>query len=150
MTHYYEELAPGVVVETASRTIGDDDIAAFAELSGDRNPLHLDDAAARRAGFEGRVAHGVLGIAVATGLLSATRLTRESLIALLGVSWRFVAPVRSGDVVRVRARVSARRESATPGRGVVTFAVELLDAGDRVLQSGELVELVRRRDAPSG
>lgn len=150
MAHYYEELHPGLVVETASRTITESDIATFAELSGDRNAIHMDDEAARRAGFDGRVAHGVLGIAIATGLLSATRLTSESLIALVGVSWRFVEPVRRGDVVRVRARVSSRRASATPGRGVVTFAVELLDAGDRVLQRGELVELVRMRGASTG
>jgi acyl dehydratase len=145
VTCYFEDLEPGLELRTAERTVGERDVLAFAELSGDHNPIHVDEAAARRAGFDGRVAHGALGIALATGLVSESGLTRESLIALVGLSWRFSAPVRIGDTVHARVRVTGRRATSRADRGVVILAVEVVDGAGRVVQQGELTELVRRR-----
>ena len=82
---------------TAGRLVTEADVRAFAELSGDRNPIHLDRAAARQAGFEGPIAHGALGLSVATGLANQLELTRGTLVALVGVSWRFRGPIYYGD-----------------------------------------------------
>jgi acyl dehydratase len=141
----YEELAPGRTFETAARTVTEADVQAFAELSGDRNPMHLDPAFAARTSFGRPVAHGMLGLAVATGLVSALGLTRGTLIALVGVSWTFRLPVFYEDVVRVRMRVASRRASSRADRGLVTFAAEMLNQHGEVVQEGELVELVKRR-----
>lgn len=143
---WFEELTEGVRLETGERTIGDAEIAAFAELSGDHNPLHLDEIRARAGPFGGRVAHGALGIAVATGLLAASGHTRDTLVALTGIEWRFVAPIRPGDRVRLALAVESRRELPGRGHGLVTFAAELTTADGRVVQRGKLVELIRRRD----
>lgn len=143
---WFEDLAEGVRLETGERTIGDAEIAAFAELSGDRNPLHLDEIRAREGPFGGRVAHGALGIAVATGLLAASGHTRDTLVALTGIEWRFLAPIRPGERVRLALRVESRRELPGRGHGLVTFAAELTAADGRVVQRGKLVELIRRRD----
>ncbi|GMU67116.1 MAG: hypothetical protein AMXMBFR36_33900 [Acidobacteriota bacterium] len=143
---WFEELTEGVRLETGERTIGDAEIDAFAELSGDRNPLHLDEIRARAGPFGGRVAHGVLGLAVATGLLAASGHTRDTLVALTGIEWRFVAPIRPGERVRLALTVESRRELPGRGHGLVTFAAELTTADGRVVQRGKLVELIRRRD----
>jgi len=142
---YYEELLPGRSFETGSRTITQDDVEAFAEVSGDRNPLHLDEEYARASAFGGRVAHGVLGLAVATGLVNALGLTRGTLVALLGVNWDFVAPLYPGSTIRVALRVHSRRATSDAGRGLVILTGELIEEEGRVIQRGELRMLVRRR-----
>jgi acyl dehydratase len=142
---YFEDFAPGRAFETAARTITESDVQAFAELSGDRSPIHLDPAFAALTPFGRPVAHGMLGLSVATGLVSALGLTRGTLVALVGVSWKFRLPVFYGDVVRVRVWVASRRESSQADRGLVTLAAELLNQRGEVVQDGELVELVKRR-----
>jgi|CXWL01.1.fsa_nt_gi acyl dehydratase len=138
----FDDFWPGRELDGGSRTISTADIRAFAELSGDHNPLHLDEAYARSTPFGGCVAHGALGIAVATGLLATSGLTRGSLIALLGIDWRFEAPIRPGDTVHLRLRVAERRLLADGVRGLVTFAAELAKADGTVVQRGEIRELL--------
>lgn len=139
----FEDFVPGRTFETGGRVVSASDVEAFAELSGDRNPLHLDDEAARAAGFEGRIAQGALGIAVATGLWSAQGATRGSLVALVGLDWQFQAPIRPGDTIRLRVRVVEQR--ARPGRdhGIVRFAIDVLNQADVLVQRGTLTELIR-------
>ena len=150
MTLHYEDFEIGREFVSAPRTVTTEDVDAFAALTGDRNPIHFDAAAARTAGFERPVAHGVLGLALATGLASRMELTRGTLIALLGVSWRFKAPVYPGDAVVLHLRVSSRKATSQPGRGVVTFAALLRNQRNEVVQEGELVELVKQRSADEG
>ena len=137
------ELEPGLEVLTDPRVITDADVRAFAALSGDDNALHTDDEAARAAGFRSRIAHGMLGVAVASGLLARTGLTGGILIALAGVSWRFVAPIYPGDAIRLRVRVEERRASSKAGRDVVRLSLTLMNQDDVVVQEGEVTEVVR-------
>jgi acyl dehydratase len=140
---WYEEMEPGRAFTTGSRVVTQADVAAFAEVSGDRNPLHLDEAYARDSVFGGRVAHGVLGLAVATGLLNAAGLTRGTLVAFLGLSWDFVSPLYPGTEVRVRLGVASRRATSHPDRGLVVFDASLVASSGEVLQRGELRLLIR-------
>lgn len=145
--HWFEDFTVGKTFETRSRTVTDDDIRAFAEVSGDFNPLHLDDEYAARSEFGGRVAHGVLAIAVASGLVNESGLTRGTLVAFAGLEWRFSRPLRPGDTVRGRLRVENARPTSRPDRGLVRLAVELLGEEGDVLQAGTWTILVRRRPA---
>jgi acyl dehydratase len=142
---WFEDLEEGREYETGSRRITGEDIQAFAALSGDRNPLHVGDG--ELSEFGGRIAHGVLGVAVATGLLSQLGLTRGSLVALLGVRWDFRLPVRPGDELRGRVRVLEARLARRGNRGVVRVEMRLLNQRGEVVQEGELTELVRCRSA---
>ena len=144
MGFYYEELPEGREFACGEREIGDAEIAAFAELSGDRNPLHLDEEYARGTAFGGRVAHGAQGIALATRLMAQSGLTAGTLVALLGLDWRFVAPIRPGDRLSLKLRVAARRDLPGRDRGVVKFVAELVNQRGELAQSGEIVELIRR------
>jgi acyl dehydratase len=145
--HGIEHLEEGREYVTGSRRITGEDILAFAALSGDHNPLHLGDRDGEEGEFGGRIAHGVLGVAVATGLLSQLGLTRGSLVALLGVRWDFRAPVRPGDELRARVRVLETRLTRRGDRGVVRLRMRLLNQREELVQEGELTELVRCRSA---
>lgn len=104
---------------TLTKTISDEDIAAFARISGDANPIHLDDAYARSTRFKGRIAHGIL----AAGLISAvlgTKLPGPGAI-YLSQDLKFTAPVRPGDTLTATARV----ETWDDVKGRVTLATNV-------------------------
>lgn len=145
MALYYEDLEIGREFRTQARKVSEADVRAFAELTGDRNPVHLDRAFASKTVFGEPVAHGILGLALAAGLLSQLEITRDTLVALVGLEWRFRAPVRYGESIAARLKVKARRVTGKPDRGLVTFGVEVVNAKGEVVQEGELVELVLRK-----
>jgi acyl dehydratase len=147
MALFFEDFTLGRTFETGEREITDADITAFADLTGDHNRLHLDEAYARETPFGGRIAHGVLGLAMATGLLSQTGLTSGSLVALVGIEWRFVVPVRPGDRVRLRLTVVEQRPLGDRDRGIVRFAVTLINQRGETVQDGSITELIRRKAA---
>lgn len=144
--HYYEDFRVDAEYRTGERTIDDDSIRAFAELSGDFNPLHLDDEYAASTIYEGRIAHGVLGLALATGLVSETHLTRGTLVAFAGLEWDFRGPLRPGDRVTARLRVDEMRRTSRGDRGLVRLAVQLVDQRGEVVQAGGWTFLVRCRE----
>lgn len=81
-------------------------IDAFAELTGDKNPIHLIVENARSAGFERPIAHGYLLIALIPQLLEqCLEFPQEGTLINRGIEWKFLATVLSGDSVRVRLRV---------------------------------------------
>lgn len=142
---WFEEFEAGQRFETGTRAIGEAEVRAFAELSGDRNPLHLDEAWARGSVFGERVAHGALGLAVATGLVNQLRLTHGTLVALAGVTWDFLKPIRFGTTVRGLLTVESVRGTSRPERGLVVLGVDLVSDAGEVVQRGTLRLLVRRR-----
>ena len=142
---FWEDFEPGRSFTTGARTVTADDIEAFAALSGDHNAIHLDPAAARAAGFPAPIAHGALAIAVATGLVSRAELTRGTLLALLELHWRFLAPVCAGDTITVHLRVMDRRESRRADRGTIRLEADLVNQRGESVQRAELTELVLRR-----
>lgn len=142
---FFEDLAPGRAWPTPARDVTARDIDDFVSLTGDAHPLHVDGAAARAAGFEGRVAHGVLGLALATGLVSGLGLTHGTLVALAGIEWRFVAPIVPGDRLTATVEVAARRPTAKAGRGLVVFRVAVMNQRGALVQDGTWTELVRCR-----
>jgi acyl dehydratase len=143
---FYEELAEGREFVSDDRAVTAADIRAFAELSGDHNAIHLDAAAARAAGFDAPIAHGALGLSLATGLASRLGITRGTLIALAGLTWRFLRPVMDGDTLRLYLTVMARRATRQKDRGLVTLAARLVNQRGETVQEGELLELVRKRE----
>jgi acyl dehydratase len=147
MTLWLEDFVVGRELASPGRTVTEGDVMAFAGLTGDYHPLHTDATYAAGTEFGERVAHGLLGLGLAFGLLARGGVFEPSVAALLGVAdWRFRAPVRLGDTVRARGIVRAVRPSARrPECGVVTLAIELTRADQVTAQQGEVILLVRRR-----
>ena len=126
------------------RTITEADIVGFAGLSGDYNPLHVDEVFAAATPFGGRIAHGPMGIGMAFGLASRLDLIDGTVIALLGVQWDFSAPVRAGDTIHALIEVSATRASKQPGQGVLTLAFDIRNQSGATVQKGVANVLMRR------
>lgn len=90
-----------------SRTIGDDDIALFTLISGDRNPLHYDEAAAKASRFGEIVVQGGVTSAILNAVV-AEKLPGPGTV-FLNVNWSFKAPVRPGDTITGRVEVISVR-----------------------------------------
>jgi acyl dehydratase len=132
----------GTAFDTARRTITDTDIINFAGLSGDFNPLHVDDLfAAEASPFGKRIAHGQLIASIVTGL--ASPLDDWPVLSYIGAKRRFSAPVFAGDTIHGRYSVSESRPSSSqPGTSVVTLALEVVNQSGEVVMSGDDVMLV--------
>ncbi len=143
---YFEEFSLGQVAETAGRTVTEADIVAFAGLSGDFTRLHTDAEYARQAGFGARVAHGLLGLAIASGLLVQLGLLTGTVLAFRELTWKFSLPVYIGDTIHARATVGELKRVPRLKGGMVTFEVEVLNQEGKIVQSGRWLELVASRE----
>jgi acyl dehydratase len=143
----YEDLYVGLSFRSPGRTITDADLVGFAGLTGDYSELHTSDVYAAASQFGRRVAHGMLGLAYAHGLMWArTGELRQTVIAFLGIGdWRFVAPIYIGDTIFVNYAIATMRDSSSkPTQAIVTFDVELVDQDSRLLQQGQKSILVSK------
>lgn len=135
----FEELTVGQAAEM-SRVVGAADIEAFAEVSGDNNPVHLDDDYAKTTPFGERIAHGMLSAAYVSAILG-TKLPGPGAI-YLSQSLRFRRPVKIGDLVVARATVTALDDA----KGRVTLET-VCEVSGKVVMDGEAVVIAPRRAA---
>ncbi|MCI2415832.1 dehydratase [Saccharopolyspora sp. K220] len=143
----YEDLSVGLSFRSPGRTITDADVIGFAGLTGDFSEVHTSDVYAEASQFGRRIAHGMLGLAYAHGLMwPRTELLRRTAVAFLGIKdWRFVAPIFLGDTIFVNYSVAEMRDSrSNPDQAIVTFDVEVVDQDGRVCQRGQKVELLSK------
>jgi len=142
----FEDIEVGERYESPGRTITEADIVLFAGISGDYNVVHTDAELMKGSIFGERIAHGLLGLSVQSGLITRG-MQPYATLAFLGVRWKFKGPIRIGDTIRVRAEVTAKKETSDAGRGVVTHARTIVNQRDEVVQEGEMDLLVERRPA---
>jgi 3-hydroxybutyryl-CoA dehydratase len=135
--HYLEDLEVGMSA-AFGKTITEADILLFAGVSGDTNPMHLDESFARGTMFEGRIVHGMLTSSLISTVIG-TKLPGPGAI-YISQSLKFMAPVRAGDTVLARAIVSAIDHE----RGRVTLETTC-SVGNREVLKGEAVIMVPRR-----
>lgn len=149
---YLEDFTEGAVFETVERTVAQSDIDAFAELTGDRNPLHTDPEYCRATAYGVTIAHGLLVFGIFTGLFDELGILRGTALAFLGIDeWRFRTPVLVGDSVRGRITIAeVRRSRSDPTRGVVTRFCTIINQRGEVVQEGTTSVLVRSRQPAEG
>lgn len=143
----YADLYVGMAFRSPGRTITDADLVGFAGLTGDFSELHTSDVYAKNSQFGRRVAHGMLGLAYAHGLMWArTGELRETAIAFLGINdWKFVEPIFIGDTIFVNYQISELRDSKSrPTQAIATFDVSIVDQNDRIVQRGSKALLVSK------
>ena len=139
---FFEDIAVGDSAELI-KTVTEADILGFAEISGDRNPLHLDEAYARTTQFQGRIAHGMLSGALISAVFGM-RLPGPGSI-YVAQSLRFKRPVRIGDAVLSRCEVIA----LAPDKTQVTFRTTC-SVGGKLVVDGEATLMVPGRPDSAG
>ncbi len=139
---YFEEFTVGERFVTQGRTITEADIVAFAGLTGDYEPLHVDAEFGKTTRFGERIAHGLLGASYAVGLITALGLTEGTVIALLGMTWDFIGPIKIGDTIHVDQKVKSIRETKSGEGGIVVFEVNVINQRGEVVQKGDRSILV--------
>ncbi len=139
----FEELEVGLEWDTPGITVTESHILAFAGLTGDFYEIHVDDDYARALGYPGRIAHGLLGLALVDGLKNRSSIRAAAIVAL-GWRWRFTGPILAGDRIHARIRVVSKRETRHADRGIVTFDLTLLNQRNEVVQAGETDQMIHR------
>ena len=147
--HYFEELQIGDSLLTASKVIGEADVKAFGELTGDMFYMHFDDEAAKASAFGKRIAHGYLVLSDAAGLFVVAE--PGPVLANYGLdSLRFVKPVGLGDSIQVRLtckrKIDRNKKDANgQGQGVVAWDVEVTNQDKELVASYDILTLVAKR-----
>jgi len=141
-THYFEDLAVGMS-ESLEKTVLGSDVVGFAQVSGDRNPIHLSEHFAAKTPFRTRIAHGLYTASLISAVLG-TALPGPGAI-YLSQTLKFHAPVHIGDTVRVTVTVVELIERGTRARLACTCHV-----GETLVLDGEaVVKVPRRADGPA-
>jgi 3-hydroxybutyryl-CoA dehydratase len=142
--YFFEEFVSGDIVNSSGRTITEADIVGFAALTGDWNAIHTDATYAAQTLFGQRVAHGLLGLSIATGLAMRTGILDETILAFREIrGWKFSQPIRIGDTIHLQIKIGETRPVPPLGGGVVTLLGELINQHGETVQRGEWVVLVK-------
>jgi len=140
----FEQFEIGKKFRSQARTVTEADVVTFAGLSGDFNPLHTDAEFGKTTPFGQRIAHGMLVVAMATGMAQWTGVFEGTTIALMEQTIRYKGAVKFGDTVYLELEVLDKKETSKPDRGVVRFAARVRNQQDEVVVDGEWVTLMKR------
>jgi len=144
---FYEDIEVGYELVSPGRTLTEADIVNFAGLSGDFNSVHTDAEFAKKTPFGQRIAHGLLGLSMASGLIMRSPgISLHQGIAFLGMTWDFRQPVFIGDTVHVVQTVSSKRPTKRPGLGIVIYDSKIFNQHGTVCQEGNLKMLYMMRN----
>ena len=143
MGRRFDEFRLGERWETHGRTIGEAEIHAFAALTGDWNPVHVDETVAAPL-HGGRIAHGTLMPGLAWGMLRSHDLIDGTVVALKSLEWEFLAPVRIGETLRATAEVAALSPHPREARGRVTFALAFVNQRGETVNRGRATLVMQR------
>lgn len=140
---YFEDFTVGQRLDTQKRTISEDDIMAFARLTGDDNRIHTDPEFSKTMPFGRQVAHGLLGLSIASGLAWQTGILDGTVLAFREVKeWKFVKPVFIDDSIYVEMQVLETKALPRIGGGAVTISLEVKNQSDEVCHRGQWTVLM--------
>jgi len=138
-----EDFVVGQVDTSRARTVTETDVVTFSWLSGDVNPMHTDAEHSARSPMGQRIAHGALGLSMATGLSASLGYLEGTAIAALGVDeWRFLKPILFNDTIHLRATIVSARPTSKADRGVLVRRMDLINQHGDVVQTGLMTTMV--------
>lgn len=141
---YFDEFEVGQKVASPGRTVTEADIISFAGISGDFNSIHTDAAYATETPFGARVAHGLLGLSIASGLAVRTGIMEGTVIAWREIlEWKFSQPVFIGDTIHVILEVIEKKALPRLGGGALTLDVDVHNQEDTSVMRGKWLVLVQ-------
>lgn len=140
---YFEEFHTGQRIVSAGRTVTESDVVAFAGLSGDFNQMHVDAEYSGKTPFGQRVAHGLLGLSIASGLTVQTGVMEGTVIAFREVNeWKFIKPVLIGDTIHVEVEVLETKALRRIGGGSVLISLDVKNQQGETVMKGTWTVLV--------
>jgi acyl dehydratase len=143
---YFEEFATGQQLRTPARTVTEADIVTFAGLSGDFNSIHTDDVYSKDSPFGRRVAHGILGLAIASGLAVRTGILEGTVLAFREIGeWKFSLPVYIGDTIHAELLVEEVKPLPRLGGGSIDLIFEVKNQSAQTVMKGRWTVLVQSR-----
>ena len=140
----FDQFNVGDVFVCQARTVTEADTVNFAGVAGDYNPLHTDEEFGKTTPFGSRIAHGVLGLAIATGQANQLGIFEGTTIALMTQTIKYTGAVKFGDTIHLELKVAEKKESSKPDRGVVTFDATVLNQQGKSVIEGQWVLLMKR------
>lgn len=140
---YFEEFTEGHMVKTAGRTVTEADVVAFAGLSGDFNQMHVDAAYSANGIFGQRVAHGLLGLSIASGLAVQTGVLEGTVLAFREINeWKFSRPIFLGDTIHALLKVVETKPMPRLGGGLVILNIDVRNQNDETVMKGTWSTLI--------
>lgn len=145
---YFEQFQPGFRLVTAGRTVTEADVVAFAGLSGDYNQIHTDAEFSQTTPFGQRVAHGLLGLSIASGLLMQTGILTGTVLAFREIrEWKFIKPIFLGDTIHVEMEVGEVKNLPRLQAGAVVIHLQVKNQAGETVMKGDWNALVRHQPA---
>ncbi len=145
---YFEEFEMGQQITSPGRTITEADVVTFAGLSGDSNSIHTDAEYAKNSAFGQRVAHGLLGVSIVSGLAMRTGIMEGTVIAFREIkNWKFSLPVFIGDTIHVIMEVKEKKAMPRLGGGSILLSLDVRNQDDQTVMKGIWTVLVQSKAA---
>ena len=141
----FDEFVIDEEIVSEARMVTEGDVVNFACLSGDFQPEHMNEEYARKGPLGARVAHGLLVLSMATGLLNQTGAFEGTSIAILEVTVRFIKAVKFGDTIRAIQKIVGKKETSKLDRGVLTTRITVMNQDGQTILEANLVMLLYRR-----
>jgi 3-hydroxybutyryl-CoA dehydratase len=143
---FFEEFSVGQHIISTARTVTESDVVTFAGLSGDYNQIHTDAEFSKNTPFGKRVAHGLLGIAIASGLAMRTGVLEGTVLAFREINeWKFSKPIFIGDTVHVELDVKEIKALPRLGGGSVIIELSVKNQHEEVTMKGLWTVLVANK-----
>jgi 3-hydroxybutyryl-CoA dehydratase len=135
---YFEEVEIGQVFVSHGRTITEADIVQFGALTGDFNPMHMDAEYSKTHMMGQRVAHGMLTLSYAVGLIVQLGFLERTVLGFRGLEMKFSIPVFIGDTIRATLTVIDRKEMKRLGGGLIVADIRITNQHGKTVQSGNM------------
>jgi len=140
---YFEEFEVGQKIVSLSRTVTEGDVVTFAGLSGDYNQIHTDAEFSKNTLYGQRIAHGLLGLSIASGLAMRTGIMEGTVLFFREINdWKFTKPVFLGDTVHVEISVLEKKAMPRLGGGIVVAGLDLRNQRGETTMKGSWTLLI--------
>jgi acyl dehydratase len=140
---WFEEFEVGQSIQSAGRTVTESDIVNFAGLSGDYNRIHTDAEFSAETAFGQRVAHGLLGLSIASGLAVQTGIMEDTIMAFREINdWKFRLPIHVGDTINVVITIKETKALPRLGGGSIVIELDVHNQRDESVMKGTWTVLI--------
>ncbi len=145
---FYDDFILGQQIVTISRTVTEADIVNFAGLSGDYNQMHVDSEYGKTTDFGARVAHGLLGLSIVSGLAVQTGVLEGTVLGFREIDqWKFIKPIFIQDTIHGVLEVLDKKSLPRLGAGKVVIKISVINQHDEVVMRGNWQVLVKAEES---